>query len=132
MINNKARYNQIDAKYRQMAFQSVPTNPYLEFLVKRNWCKFRGLCLHIESVVILSNCFAFKMWKKKIWTLHLISNATASLYFSKTNGLSWKLEILKRHDIYIQFYFPIVLIKWYNILTFLPVSSHLTKEVFFQ
>ena len=25
MINNKARYNQIDAKYQQMAFRSVPT-----------------------------------------------------------------------------------------------------------
>ena len=37
----KARYNRIDAKYRKLAFQSVPTNPYLEYLVKQNWCKFR-------------------------------------------------------------------------------------------
>ena len=34
IINNKARHNQIDAKYRQMAFQSFPTNRYLESLVK--------------------------------------------------------------------------------------------------
>ena len=54
IINNKARYNRIDAKYRQMAFRSV-ANPYLESLVKRNWCKFRGLCLHNTSVVILPN-----------------------------------------------------------------------------
>ena len=36
IINNKARYNRIDAKYCQMAFRSVPTNPYLESLVKQN------------------------------------------------------------------------------------------------
>ena len=30
IINNKARYNQIDAKYHQMAFRSVLTSPYLE------------------------------------------------------------------------------------------------------
>ena len=30
MIDNKARYNQIYAKYGQMAFGSVPTNLYLE------------------------------------------------------------------------------------------------------
>ena len=56
MINTKASYNQINAKYQQMAFQSVPTNPYLESLVKQNWCKFRGLCLHSTSVVIFPNC----------------------------------------------------------------------------
>ena len=55
MINNRARYNPIDAKYQQMAFRSVRTNPYLESLVKLNWCKFRGLCLHSTSVVILPN-----------------------------------------------------------------------------
>ena len=38
-----------------MTFRSVPTNPYLESLVKRNGCKFRQLCLHSTSVVILSN-----------------------------------------------------------------------------
>ena len=53
LINSKARYNKVDAKYRQMALQSVPTNPYLESLAKQNWCKFRGLCLHSTSVVIL-------------------------------------------------------------------------------
>ena len=47
IINNKARYNEIDAKYRQMAFQSVPTNPYLEFLVKQNWCKFRRVQVRV-------------------------------------------------------------------------------------
>ena len=36
MINNKAMYNQINAKYQQMAYISVPTNPYLESLVKQN------------------------------------------------------------------------------------------------
>ena len=55
IINNKARYNRIDAKYQQMAFWSAPTNPYLESLVKQNWSKFRGLCLHSTSVVILPN-----------------------------------------------------------------------------
>ena len=59
IINNKARYNWIDAKYRQMVFRSVPTIvptiPYLESLVKQNWCKFRGLRLHSTSVVILPN-----------------------------------------------------------------------------
>ena len=34
MINNRARYNRIDAKCRQMAFRSVPTNPYLASLVQ--------------------------------------------------------------------------------------------------
>ena len=58
----KARYNRIDAKYRQMAFRSVPTNPYLESLVKRNWCKFRGLCLHSTSVVILPNTIMIKIF----------------------------------------------------------------------
>ena len=50
IINNKARYNGIDAKYQRMAFRSVPTNPYLEFLVKQKWCKFRRLCLYSMSV----------------------------------------------------------------------------------
>ena len=36
ILNNKARYNQSNAKYCQMAFRSVPTNPYLEYLVKQN------------------------------------------------------------------------------------------------
>ena len=36
IMNNRVRYKRIDAKYQQMAFESVPTNPYLESLVKRN------------------------------------------------------------------------------------------------
>ena len=48
IINNKARNNRINAKYHQMAFRSVPTNPYLEFLVKQNRCKFRGLPAQYE------------------------------------------------------------------------------------
>ena len=35
IISNKARYNWIDTKYRQMAFSSVSSNPYLESLVKK-------------------------------------------------------------------------------------------------
>ena len=35
IINNKARNNRINAKYCQIAFRSVPTNPYLESLVKQ-------------------------------------------------------------------------------------------------
>ena len=44
-----------DAKYRQIAFQSIQNNPYLETLVKQYWCKFRGLCLHSTMVVIFPN-----------------------------------------------------------------------------
>ena len=55
IINSKARYNRIDAKYRPITFRSVSADPYLELLVKRNWCKFRGLCLRSMSIVILPN-----------------------------------------------------------------------------
>ena len=55
IINKKARYNGINVKYWQMAFWSVPTNQYLESLVKQNQCKFKGLFLHSTSVVILPN-----------------------------------------------------------------------------
>ena len=65
IINNKARYNQIDAKKCQMAFRSVPTNPYLESLVMQNWCDFRGLCLHSTSVVILPNTQKLKDFFRK-------------------------------------------------------------------
>ena len=51
IINNKAKYNQIDAKYQQTALQSVPTNLYLKFLVKQNWCKSKGHFLHSKSGV---------------------------------------------------------------------------------
>jgi hypothetical protein len=40
-----------------MEFRSVPTYPYLESLVKQNWCTFRGLCLH--SWEVLQNCSTF-------------------------------------------------------------------------
>ena len=72
IINNKARYNQIYAKYHQMTFRSVPTNPYLESLVKRNWCKFRRLCLDSMSVVILSNCLFYwsPLWHRPVFCAH--------------------------------------------------------------
>ena len=50
--HNKTSDNRIDAKYCQMAFRSVPTNPYLEYSVKQNWCKFKVVPLHSTSVVI--------------------------------------------------------------------------------
>ena len=106
MINNKARYNRIDAKYRQMAFRSVPTNPYLESLVKQNWCKFRGLCLHSTSVVILPNRGGRLLKKRSIeWQiktervnyqrctpLHWLSAAAAVWNF----GANWISEISTR------------------------------------
>ena len=36
IINKKARYNLIDAKYHKMTFPTNPTNPYLKSLVKLN------------------------------------------------------------------------------------------------
>ena len=50
------------------------SNNYLEPLVKQKWWKFRGLCLHSTSVVILLNV-TNSNWKLKkesnvlIWTL---------------------------------------------------------------
>ena len=55
IINNKAKYNPIDVRYQQMAFRSVPINPYLDSLVKQNWCRSRELCLHSAIVFILPN-----------------------------------------------------------------------------
>ena len=79
IIKNKARYNRIDAKCRQMMFRSVPTNPYLESLVKWNWCKFRGLCRHSTSVVILPNSGGRvrnspKLCWRNIWMVLFVNN----------------------------------------------------------
>ena len=65
IINNRAKYSQIDAKYQQIGFWSVTTNTCLESLVKQNWCKFRGLCMHSTSVVILPNILSSNEWNGK-------------------------------------------------------------------
>ena len=50
IINN----NRIDAKYWYINHWTWVDN-YLDPLVKRKWCKFRGLCLHSTNVIILPN-----------------------------------------------------------------------------
>ena len=100
VINNKARYNQIDAKYRQMVFRSVPTNPYFESLVKPNWCKFRGLwtgflgrvsffwnivCRHeARFLCIRMNTYFIVPWELCRWnskqTLHISTTIEGKAY----------------------------------------------------
>jgi hypothetical protein len=102
-LHNKARYNQIDAKYCQMVFWSVPTNPYLESVVKQNWCKSRGLCQHSTSVFILPNR-DFPLWfmagylPKCQWRAVTIgSQIFCNLwYFNLMRWVSGKIFICKR------------------------------------
>ena len=73
-----------------MAFQSVPTNPYLESLAKQNWCKFRGLCLHSTSVVILPNWT--NVSSQGTWPLML-----ASLACWKSGAFARRLSPITHH-----------------------------------
>ena len=49
-----------------MVLQSVPTNPYLESLVKQNWYKFRGLCLHSTGVILPNHSNDFLTFEIKV------------------------------------------------------------------
>ena len=90
MINNKARYNQIDAKYQQMAFRSVTANPYLESLVKQNWCKFRELCLHSRII-----CYSSQFSKRK-WIVQQIGQQpgpiVTAIILAADQSVSWLTE----------------------------------------
>ena len=85
--------NRINTKYRQMAFQSVPTNPYLESLVKQNLCKFRRLYLYSTSAVILPNSLFTnqEIWSK-FWRI-LIKEVIAFFdlwsFLSTSKDLNW-------------------------------------------
>ena len=65
----------------------VPTNPYLESLVKQNRCKFRGLCLHSTSVVILPNNFR---WNQEFFRQttrgQLVVNSQSSISHNEFNN----------------------------------------------
>ena len=109
--SNKARYNWINAKYRRITFWSVPTNPNLEFLVKRNWCKFREFWLH--SVVILPNGFDI-LW---LWLGRLYPGYDYFDEWGKIVFLHIMLEILW----FIRFYLKVLKVIFAIILNFSKV-----------
>ena len=117
-----------------MAFRSIPTNPYLESLVKQNWCKSRGLCLHSTSVVIPPKCqFLF------FWFCH------AKVGWLLLDG--WRILTPPIHHIFIQFFVHFVLhklrfccyfcksilIQWLRLLAldWLIVGSNPGLDIFF-
>ena len=92
IINNKARYNPIDAKYWQMALRSVLTTPYLECLVKQNWCKFRELCLHSRII-----CYSSQFSKRK-WIVQQIGQQplyVTAIILAADQSVSWFTEKMK-------------------------------------
>ena len=83
----------INAKYRQMAvglrlvLVHLPVfleNSYFELLVKRKWCKFKGLYLHSMSVVALLNSQAYNChytWFSVLFSLDFLTALMVYTFF---------------------------------------------------
>ena len=75
-----------------LRWRSDQFQPYLESLVKQNWCKFRGLCLHNTSVVILPNDWQTRLTgNQPCWCLQILSTAI-SIEIFRENGVQFGQE----------------------------------------